>query len=723
MPSKKAKGSLQKPTSKTPVSRSRTTAAGDDRNRLLNWLIPLVIVLITSVAFLPIFTNQFVNIDDRVNLLANPHYRGLGWEQLQWMFATLHNSLYRPITWVTLGADYLLWGVRPFGYHLTSLLFHCINALLVYWLTLRLLTLSPSNAQVQGEHGLRLGAGFAALVFAVHPLRVEVVAWASARNDVVAAPFFIMTILCYLRAVRASQSGHARIWMSAAIAAFGLSLLAKPNAITLPFVLLVLDVYPLQRLCGGVEKWFGKPARSIWWEKTPFLLLSVGAGVLALIAKEQSQLLTPLDHYGLIERAIQSIYSLAFYLWKSMVPIALSPLYELPVHLEFSNAPFLWSGVLVVVLTLLLFILRHKWPAGLAGWLAYLVILAPVTGIVQNGPQIAADRYSYLSCIPLAVLAGSALSAVWQARLLGALGRAAFASTIAIAGLVILSLVALTWRQTRVWRDAETLWRHALAVDENSFFAQQFLGTVLFDQKKTDEAIIHFHRALEINPRRASAHNNMANALASRGDTKGAAQYYLQAIQLDGNSAAAHFNFARLLALNGNDTEAMEHYRRVIEIRPDHADAHSDLGLLLETKGEVDAAVSQFQKAIELDSTHAKAYFNFAELLANRGELAKATVNYQQAARMNPNEPAIQVRLAIVLARQGQLDSAVSHFHRALELRPDDADVHVLIARGLAAQGKKTEAEAYYRKAVAIRQAVSQSDAKVANGPSAPEAR
>jgi protein O-mannosyl-transferase len=701
--SQKVKSTRPKSQSETPLPHAQAVAARIGVSKgLLCWLIPCVIVLITGATFFPVLNNQFVNLDDRVNLLGNPSYRGLGLAQFRWMFTTFHNSLYRPITWVTFGADYLLWGMEPFGYHLTSLILHCATAVLVYLLAMRLLSLAEPNPPARSELALRVAATFAALVFAIHPLRVEPVAWASARNDVVAGLFFIGAILCYLRAVRIGEPGRVRSWLGSAIVVYALSLFSKPNGIMLPFALLVLDVYPLRRLGGGPGKWFGPAARGIWWEKAPFLLLSFGAGVLALIAKEQSKLLAPLDHYGLIERGMQSICGLAFYLWKTFVPLALSPLYELPVHMEISDGSFLLSGTVVAPLTIALFVFRHRWPVGMASWLCYLVILAPVTGVVQNGPQIAADRYSYLSCLPWAILAGGALLNCWQAWQRGKVGRLSLVLAGGVVGLVIISFAVLSWRQTQVWRDAETLWRHALTVNEKSFFAHQFLGTALFDANRTDDAMGHFRRALEINPSRASAHNNVGNALAHRGDAEGAMKYYLQAIKLDPDSAVAHFNLARLLALKGLESEAIGHYRQALEIKPDHADAHNDLGLLLEMKGDMAAAQSEFQQALRLEPNHDKAFFNLGELLAKQGDLAKATSYYQQAARINPNEAAIQVRLALVLARQGQLESATTHLLSAVKLKPDYAEAHVLLARSLVAQGKKDEAERYYREALRI---------------------
>jgi tetratricopeptide (TPR) repeat protein len=669
------------------------------RKGLLCWIIPVAIVFITAAAFFPVLHNQFVNLDDPDSLLGNPYYRGLGWTQLRWMFTTLHNTLYRPITWITLGADYLLWGMQPFGYHLTSLLLHCTNAVLVYQLAFHLFLLPAPIPTVHSEPTLRVAAAVAALVFAIHPLRVEPVAWASARNDVVAGLFFIGTFICYVRAVSIAARGHARGWMGAAIVVFALSLLSKPSGLALPFVLAVLDVYPLRRLGGGPDKWFGPAARRIWWEKVPFILLSLGAGLLALIGKEQSKLLVPLGQYGLMERGMQSICAFAFYLWKTTVPLALSPLYELPVQMKISDASFWLSATVVIGLTLALFILRRRWPAAIVSWFSYLLIQLPVTGLVQNGPQIAADRYSYLSCLPWAILAGVALLSCWQAWLRKRVESPLFYLAGGMAGLALVILAVLTWRQSRVWRDAEALWQQAVAVDQRSFFAHQFLGIALLDLERTDEALKHLRVALEISPNRASAHNNLANALATRGDVEGATRHYYEAIELDPSAADAHYNLARLLAKSGEQTEALSHYHQALQLAPDDAETLNNLALLLAVRGEIDEALKYLRRAVRANPSYPQAFYNLGRILAGQGNYVEAISNHQQALKLNPNQAEIHFELGKALAGQGQMEEAEQHFRSAIKLKTNFSAAQVALARLLALQGKTDTAAQYQSEA------------------------
>src|SRR5213078_4351825 len=277
-----------------------------------SWVAPLLVVLFTLAAFLPTLQNQFVNWDDDKNFSDNPHYRGLGWSHLRWMWTTFHVGHYIPLTWMTLGMDYLLWGMSPFGYHLTSLLLHATNAGVFYFLVLRILTFALSN------RALALSAGFAALVFAIHPLRVESVAWATERRDVLSGLFYLLTILAYLRACERMDRGRRWYWLSLAL--FICALLSKSMVVNLPVVLLILDVYPLRRL-GGFMGWWNPAVRRVYVEKIPFVLLAAAASVIAFKAQFLLQSTASLDQLSVLGRLAISAYGLSFYLWKMLLPV------------------------------------------------------------------------------------------------------------------------------------------------------------------------------------------------------------------------------------------------------------------------------------------------------------------------------------------------------------------------------------------------------------------
>ena len=377
--------------------------------------LPLLVFLLTIAAFLPALQNGFVNWDDESYLVENLHYRGLGWKQIRWMFTNCHMSSCMPLTNMTYGLDYVLWGMNPLGYHLTSLLIHAANAVLFYFLSLRLLRLAFSSSEVTRQLPIGLAAGFAALFFSIHPLQVEVVAWALGREMAVAGFFLFLTLLCYLKAFEKESNGapHWR-WMGAAWLFYALSLLGKEVAMTLPFALLVMDVYPLRRLGGERGRWFGPQVRRVWWEKVPFLLLTLAAGVRAVLGKEGTGALYPLAGYGLLPRVASVLYSLAFYPWKTLVPLELSPLYPLHGFTGIWEPQWLLSGAFVFLLIAGLFFVRRRWPGALAAWVFYAVLLMPVSGIVTFGPQLVADRFSYLPSLGWAVLLGAGLFYCWH---------------------------------------------------------------------------------------------------------------------------------------------------------------------------------------------------------------------------------------------------------------------------------------------------------------------
>src|SRR5256886_249736 len=373
------------------------------------WLVPVLIALVTVAAFLPALQNQFVSWDDDENFLDNPHYRGLGWTSLRWMWTT-HLGHYIPLTWMTLGLDYLLWGMNPFGYHLTSLLLHAANAVAFFFVVRRILKRALPSPSERG-HALAVSAGFAALVFAIHPLRVESVAWVTERRDVLSGLFYLSAILVYLRACERGARGRGWYWLSVAV--FGCALLSKSMVVNLPVVLLILDVYPLRRL-GGFVGWWSEPARRIYIEKIPFVLLAAAASAIAVMAQSSVHAAASLAQLSVPGRLAVAAYGLGFYPRKMVVPVNLSPLYELPRTVDPMAPPFILSYALVLAIMAIVLALRRRVPGLPAAWVAYVVVLLPVLGIVQSGPQIAADRYTYLAGLGGAIFAGAGLLSCWR---------------------------------------------------------------------------------------------------------------------------------------------------------------------------------------------------------------------------------------------------------------------------------------------------------------------
>jgi len=612
-----------------PVTRALT-------QRWVHWLVPVLVALVTFAVFLPALQNQFVNWDDPTNFLDNPYYRGLGWSQLRWMWTT-HLGHYIPLTWMTLGLDYLLWGMNPFGYHLTSLLLHAANAVVFFFVVHRILPLALPSRSERG-HALAVAAGFAALVFAIHPLRVESVAWVTERRDVLSGLFYLLTILLYLRACEGGARGRGWYWLSVAV--FVCALLSKSMVVNLPVVLLILDVYPLRRL-GGSIGWWSEPARRVYVEKIPFVLLAAAASAIALMAQLSHDTMVSVVQLSALGRLAVSVYGLSFYLWKTVAPVSLSPLYERSVVNPWA-APFLLSYGGVVTITALALACRRRAPGLPAAWLAYVVILLPVLGLFQSGPQIAADRYTYLAGLGWAIFAGAGLFSCWRLR--------PFLST-GLTASVLLGLGVLTWNQVHVWHDSKTLWAQALAIDPNSSVAQNDFGEALAQQGKLAEAIEHYRQALNIRPDYADAHYNWAGALAQQGRLADAVDHYQRALQIAPDDADAHNAWGAALAQQGRLAEAAEHYRQALRIRPDHAAAHNNWGAALTEQRKLAEAIEHYRQALNIRPDYADAHYNWGLVLAQQGKRAEASEHFRQALRINPDFA--QARSNLLNALQG----------------------------------------------------------------------
>jgi hypothetical protein len=538
------------------------------RSSWLVWASGALVVVLTMATFLPALRNGFVNWDDVGNFLVNPHYRGLGWANLRWMFTSVHLGHYTPITWLTLGLDYVLWGMNPVGYHLTSLLLHALNAVLFLLLAKRLLDLGSAPALRRDEAGAWLGAAVAALLFAVHPLRVESVAWITERRDVVSGLFFLLTVHAYLSACRRGEADRPhRGWYWTAVLLFLLALLSKSIVVGLPLVLIALDVYPLKRLFTATSAWPGQLVRLIR-EKTPFLLLSIGVTVLMLAYWTTHGLMTRLGALGPAARLALTGYALTFYLWKSLLPWPLSPLYELQYPVRVLSPQYLGPALVVLAITLGLVLGRRRWPAGLVAWIAYVVLLLPVIGIAHNGTQSVADRFSYLACLGWALLAGAGVSWCWKEGGLVVTRRLA-RLVLALSAVVVLGLSGLTILQIRIWHDDEALWRHALAVDPGGASAHYFLARVLAAQGRSAEARAEFELGVELGSDtapniRGVLHAGLGAALQRAGDLDGAERHYRAALGYSADNLTALNNLGGVQVHRGEYPEALESFRHVL---------------------------------------------------------------------------------------------------------------------------------------------------------------
>lgn len=655
--------------------------------RSLDRLAGVLLGLIVIGVFLPGLRGEFLDWDDTLNFLENPHYRGLGPAQLHWMFTAFHHGHYIPVTWLTLGLDYTFWGMNPFGYHLTSLLLHAANTILVYLLAIQLMRAVGRGPQAMNPP-LRLGAASAALLFALHPLRVESVAWVTERREVLCSLFSLLAVLMYLRAWEARR-GDAALeprWYWASVGLFGLAVFSKAMAVTLPFVLLILDVYPLRRLGSGAGHWSSRTLVRVFTEKIPFVMLSLATGAIALFAYARTDNLTSLDKVGWVDRLALSTLSPAFYLAKMIIPVHLSPIYERPEPLDPLAWPFMVAWAATLAVTGLAIALRDRWPALLAVWAVYILTLLPVVGIVQHGHHFAADRYTYLPMIGWAVLAGGGLWAVLASTHRGATRRAC-APPMALVIVVLIVLALLTRQQLMIWRDSAALWTHALAVQRSSVAHSNF-GRVLALQGHFDEAAKHFHAAIQIKPAFAMAHNNLGLALAYQGQLSEATRQYQEAIRLKPRYADPHYNLGLTLAVQGKLAEAVSQYRQALEFRPDYGPAHQSLAIALSDLGQWPEALDHFRDSVRINPDSSQAHNSLGIALARGGDLPGATRHFREAVRLRPDDSRAHNNLGIALAQQGQLRDAALHFREALRLDPAFREAEVNLERATSFQGR-----------------------------------
>jgi tetratricopeptide (TPR) repeat protein len=669
------------------------------KTKLAGWLPPLLIFLLTVTAFFPALDNGFVDLDDDSNFLTNPRYRGLGWAQLRWMFTTFHMGHYQPLSWVTLALDYLFWGMNPFGYHLTNVLLHALNAVVFYFLCARLLSLAMKVAA--DNFGLRASAGVAALLFAVHPLRVESVAWVTERRDVLSGLFFLLTLLWYLKAATAETKESRRKWLALTLFVYLLSLLSKAIGMTVPAVLLILDVYPLKRLGWGQGRWFGREARWVWLEKAPFVLLAGGAAWLAFLAQNYIGAMIRLVDYGAVERLAQIFYNLAFYIWKTVAPFKLLPLYEIPWDFDPWHWSYIASALAVVGSTAALFFFRRRWPAGLAAGLYYAAMILPVSGIAQSGIQLAGDRYSYLSCLGWAILISGGLLFLWERRLGRSRMTFAFASGAVV--LVVAGLGFLTWKQTQVWHDSETLLSYVLNVNSRSKVAHNNFGNILFNRGQVDEAIKHYRGALQVDPYYTFVHFNLAEALSAQGKLDEATQHYREAIRLPGPMkarVAAYTGLGLLLNNQGKSDQAIKSYRQALELDPTFNPAHVNLGDALTARGEFDEAIAQFRQAIQNEPDSALAHHRWGNALLRKGDLEGAMEHYRRTLESEPRNVEVHTNLGSILGARGEDEAAMSHYREALKTDPNYGPAHFNLGVLLGERGKTQEAIEHFRNVV-----------------------
>jgi protein O-mannosyl-transferase len=583
----------------------------------LAWrMVPVLVAIIGCIPFLPAISGEFLAWDDRENFIDNPAYRGLGIRNLEWMWTTFHMGHYIPLSWMSLGLDFQLSGMDPRGYHITNILLHGANAALVFYLFRQLVARALPECS---SAYVAIAGVVAALFFAVHPLRVESVAWITERRDVLSLLFFLTTLILYCR--YDPVPGVAR--RIPALLAFTAAVLSKGSTVTLPAVLLILNVFPLRRL-GGEIGWLSRPARRVYSDILPFAIIAAAFSALSVIA------LNPGRQLDVIRKVAVSAYSLCFYLWKTVLPSGLSPLYPMPAVIDPTDLVYVTSVLAALLVTVVAWLLRRRFPVVLACWVAFAVICLPTLGVVQNGPQIAADRYTYHGSTALAMLLGAGLLAS-PAR---AIRPMAIAATFVLGAFSVIA-----WRQSWFWQTSERLWTRVVDVQPHASLARTALANELLRQARPAEAIPHYRASLAVDSTAPEAINNLGIALAATGDFPGAIRYYERAIAMQRANYEAQNNWGAALSALGQHEAAIPHFRAALEIRPDFADAHVNWGNALLRLGQPANAVDHYRRAAQAEPGHLTAQLNWGVALIQQGDVEAAIGRFKQALAIQPGHP------------------------------------------------------------------------------------
>ena len=594
--------------------------------------------------FWQVHTFDFVNWDDATYLTENPVVQhGLSWANVGWALTTTHSPYWHPMTWLSHMLDVELFGMNPGAFHVTSLAIHLANTLLLFYLLRRM----------TGDVGR---SAFVAAVFGVHPLHVESVAWLAERKDVLSTFFWMLTVLAYVRyCQRPRWPRYALI-----LIAYACALMAKPMVVTLPLVLLLLDVWPLRRA--------DQPAIL---EKLPLFVMAAAVSLLTFIVQTRVGAVANLAVLPLSTRIENAIGGYVAYVWKTVWPAHLAAFYPYRLLPPFGLAA---AALILIAVTAAVVRLRRSQPALFVGWLWYVITVAPVIGLSQAGEQAMADRFVYVPMI------GLLLMAAWVRVTLPVRAKAAAATVLVIA------LAVSAHAQAAHWQNSLALWEHAARVTDDNYIAYENMGQALREQGQLEAARARYEQALRLAPDNAPnlqavLFNDLGLVLTREGRRDEAASDFARAVALNPRFAEAHNNYGDALAAAGRFDEAIPHFQQAIAAKPDFTEAEVGLGGALLSLRQGAAAAPHFRRALVLDPGLAEAHNGLGAALAMTGDQAPARLEYEAALRLKPDLPTAHYNLAVLMLGQGDTAGARQHLSSALAIAPDYAPAAQLLNR------------------------------------------
>ncbi len=633
--------------------------------------------MLTAGVYVRVLGSDFVNYDDPVYVTDNKQLqKGLTWENIRWAFTSRYASNWHPLTWLSLMADYELFGLKPAGYHAVNLAFHVANTLFLFLVLL-------------GLTGCFWESIFAAAVFGVHPLHVESVAWIAERKDVLSGLFWLLTTWAYAAYVRRARlsgeawRGGAR-WYVAAVVLFALGLMAKPMLVTLPLVMLLFDWWPFKRRFG----------RKTILERLPFVVMAVISSMITLMVQQEWGSVVALERLSVGVRICNALVSYVAYIIQTILPTGLAVYYPHPetfVVWEVAGAVLILAALTAVVFV---FARRRGYLA--VGWLWYLGTLVPVIGLVQVGSQSRADRYMYIPMVGLLIAAVWGIGEVVRRR------RAWEVVTAVCCVIFIAAFAVGTWVQTGYWRDSRTLWTRALNVTRDNCVAHLNFGNVLLKEGKMKEAEGQYRKAVEIYGDYTEGHFNLALALELEKEYDEAIKEYRTALRLNERHWKARFHLANALSAKGKVDEALAEYEKAIKLRPDDIEVLNNFGLALVQKGRFKEAIGYYEKALAIDENSAEVLNNLGNALVKEKRFDEAVEKFEKIIRIKPDFKEGYYNLANTLRQMGKDAQAEPYYRKAIELNPEDIDSQYGLGIVLMAQGRHKEAEPYFKRCIEL---------------------
>jgi Tfp pilus assembly protein PilF len=604
-------------------------------------IIAALVAIVTFIVYLPALQNDFVNWDDRVYIYENPHIRSFDLHMLKYSF-TDTELMWVPLTKISHALVYALWGLNPMGHHLVNIILHAINTFLLILLIAKLIEVWVSRSKIQdsgqghenpqipplsGENkaGISrtsrftlIAAATTGLLFGLHPIHVESVAWVTERKDVLYSFFSLLCFLSYLKYASVLSRKRRSFYYGICLILFSFALLSKAMAVTLPAILLIIDVYPLGRLKLGVRL---RSQFKILIEKIPFFCLSLIYTIIIVASYSEHGKLRSVEKYSFMQRIYESFYELFFYLYKMFLPLKLVPLYPYPTDISFLNLKYVGSFIGVVAITALcVYLWRRNKKVYLVAWAYYIFTLLPILGNIQVGKTEGADRYTYLSSIGLFLIVGLIAATIYkkianlkQWRLILKMAS----SVVAIA--VLISISYITIQQIGIWKDGCALWNYVIEMEpEKNANAYNNLGNAYYSKGLADKAIEQYQAALKIRPDFIEMYNNIGNIYYSKGLIDKAIEEYQTALRLKPDYIMVHNNLGLAYQSKGLFDKAIEEYQTALRLKPDFAKPHFNLGLIYLKNGTIDMARREFEMGLEIDPYDYKAQKILNSILSGR---------------------------------------------------------------------------------------------------------